>query len=123
MSKRTTLECPCCGNDGAESDRHGRYRDGQLLICSCEGHVMCCSEEAPRVWTADDCDCAAWPTLADIRAGLAADECESIKAALDRGDWNQNRTARALECRQSSLAHIINRHPELRAEIDRRLGK
>ncbi len=62
-------------------------------------------------------------TLTEIRAALAAKECKLFRAALAANGWNQNATARALECRQSSLTHIINRHPELRAEIDRRLGE
>lgn len=50
------LECPCCGDDGAQSDGRGMFLDGQPLICGCKGHVSCDSEpEPPYIW-ADDCD-------------------------------------------------------------------
>jgi len=45
------LECPCCGDVGAEPDSEGFYRDGQPLICGCVGHV--CVEEDGAA-TADD---------------------------------------------------------------------
>lgn len=36
--KESTLECPCCGDDGAESIE-GEFTDGQALICGCPGWV------------------------------------------------------------------------------------
>ncbi len=33
------LECPCCGDDGAMTDRWGRFYDGQPLKCGCVGWV------------------------------------------------------------------------------------
>lgn len=39
MAEQTTLECPCCGDDGAVSDDCGMFFDGQRLICGCAGHV------------------------------------------------------------------------------------
>lgn len=44
----TYLECPCCGDDGAESDVDGYFHDEQALICGCSGHV--CVEEDGNVW-------------------------------------------------------------------------
>lgn len=38
-SARTYLECPCCGDDGAESDADGLFYDGQPLRCGCAGCV------------------------------------------------------------------------------------
>ena len=34
----TYLECPCCGDEGAES-LDGLFLDGQPLICGCPGQV------------------------------------------------------------------------------------
>lgn len=52
------LECPCCGDVGAEPDSEGFYRDGQPLICGCVGHV--CVEEDGDVWINNfDCPCQA----------------------------------------------------------------
>jgi len=36
---RVYLECPCCGDDGAVSDREGWFHDGQALLCGCSGWV------------------------------------------------------------------------------------
>jgi hypothetical protein len=33
MSDTVVLECPCCGDDGAESNHEGVFVDGQTLIC------------------------------------------------------------------------------------------
>lgn len=35
----TTLECPCCGDDGAVADANGEFHDGQRLVCGCNGLV------------------------------------------------------------------------------------
>lgn len=35
------LECPCCGDEGAESDSEGYFYDGDPLICGCSGWVSC----------------------------------------------------------------------------------
>ena len=43
----TTLECPCCGDDGAESP-YGLFYDGQELICGCPGWVSV--DEDGDVW-------------------------------------------------------------------------
>jgi hypothetical protein len=43
-----TLECPCCGDVGAESNAVGEFYDGQALVCGCPGHV--CAEENGDVW-------------------------------------------------------------------------
>ncbi len=50
-----TIECPCCGDDGATSDADGFFYDGQELECGCDGHVSCCFEIEPyiRAW---DCE-------------------------------------------------------------------
>jgi len=39
MSGKVYLECPCCGDDGSESDSDGLFYDGQALICGCPGLV------------------------------------------------------------------------------------
>jgi hypothetical protein len=41
-----TLECPCCGDDGAVADQQGLFYDGQPLVCGCPG------------WVTVDDDCA-----------------------------------------------------------------
>ena len=43
-----TIECPCCGCEGAESDDDGLFFDGQALICGCPGHV--CVDEDGECW-------------------------------------------------------------------------
>ena len=50
------LECPCCGNEGAEADKDGLFTDGQPLICGCTGCVTCDSENEPEI-NAYDCGC------------------------------------------------------------------
>ena len=52
----TFIECPCCGDDGAESNAEGYYYDGQPLICGCAGHVSCDSENEPDILIGE-CDC------------------------------------------------------------------
>ena len=52
---KTTLECPCCGNDGADSDEMGMYYDQQELICGCVGHVVVDEDD---VWiNTSECPC------------------------------------------------------------------
>lgn len=34
-----SLECPCCGCEGAVADADGLFYDGQPLVCPCDGHV------------------------------------------------------------------------------------
>lgn len=48
MSPQLTLECPCCGDVGAEADGDGLFWDEQALACGCVGHV--CVEEDGDVW-------------------------------------------------------------------------
>lgn len=48
MTMTTTLECPCCGDDGATSDAEGLFYDGQPLECGCPGHV--CVDEDDGAW-------------------------------------------------------------------------
>jgi hypothetical protein len=45
---RTTLECPCCGDDGCESNDRGEFFDGQSLTCGCPGWVTV--EEDGEAW-------------------------------------------------------------------------
>ena len=35
-----TLECPCCGDEGASADKDGLFWDEQSLECGCPGHVV-----------------------------------------------------------------------------------
>lgn len=52
---QTYLECPCCGDVGAESDLNGHYYDGQPLVCGCDG---CVSVDEDDVYiNADGCEC------------------------------------------------------------------
>jgi hypothetical protein len=44
----TELECPCCGDVGAEADAKGEFYDGQPLVCGCNGHV--CVDEDGETW-------------------------------------------------------------------------
>lgn len=49
------MECPCCGDDGAESDEDGFFFDGQGLICGCHGWV---SADEDETWiNTDGCAC------------------------------------------------------------------
>lgn len=34
-----SLECPCCGDDGAFPNANGLYYDEQALVCGCLGLV------------------------------------------------------------------------------------
>jgi hypothetical protein len=43
-----TLECSCCGDDGAVADSDGLFFDGQDLICGCPGWVTV--EEDGEAW-------------------------------------------------------------------------
>jgi hypothetical protein len=52
----TELDCPCCGDVGAEADKAGLFYDGQELICGCKGSV-CCDSETEAYVLVDDCDC------------------------------------------------------------------
>jgi len=51
----TTLECPCCGDDGADANEEGFFYDGQPLICGCVGHVVVDEDD---IWVnAAECPC------------------------------------------------------------------
>ena len=50
---KSYIECPCCGDDGAESDIEGYFYDGQLLTCGCRG------------WLSVDEDGDVWANLVD----------------------------------------------------------
>ena len=52
----TFIECPCCGDVGAESNAEGYYHDGQELVCGCAGLVSCDCETPPYI-SIFDCDC------------------------------------------------------------------
>lgn len=62
---RVYLECPCCGDEGAESDEDGCFTDGQPLMCGCVGHVSAAADdEDPWIHSGDDpCPCAVWRRL------------------------------------------------------------
>jgi len=49
----TTLECPCCGCEGAVSDEAGLFHDQQPLICGCPGWVCADGEEEPWISLGD----------------------------------------------------------------------
>jgi hypothetical protein len=51
-----TLECPCCGDDGAYADSDGMFTDGQPLVCGCTGNVTCDMENESDI-NAYDCEC------------------------------------------------------------------
>jgi len=48
------LECPCCGDDGAESDEQGLFADGDSLICGCNGWVSVDRETDPYITLGDE---------------------------------------------------------------------
>ena len=53
----STLECPCCGDDGAVSTPDGEFYDGQALICGCVGWVSV--DEDGEAWINNgDEDCS-----------------------------------------------------------------
>jgi hypothetical protein len=47
------LECPCCGDDGAQSDADGYFMDGQTLICGCSGWVSVSADDRPWINNGD----------------------------------------------------------------------
>ena len=53
MSEQVYLECPCCGEEGAESDADGCFTDGQALICGCPGWVSVSEDEEPWINNGD----------------------------------------------------------------------
>jgi len=58
------LECPCCGDDGAEANWAGEFVDGQALICGCPGWVSVSEDEEPWINNGDT-RCTAAHTVAD----------------------------------------------------------
>lgn len=57
----TYLDCPCCGGAGAES-ADGLFREGDPLICGCDGFVSIDDGDADPARHeayvyADDCEC------------------------------------------------------------------
>jgi hypothetical protein len=51
---RPTLECPCCGDDGAVADADGLFHDGQALICGCNGLVSVDEDDGPWINNLDE---------------------------------------------------------------------
>lgn len=51
---RRTLECPCCGDDGAVSDAGGMFYDGWPLICGCTGVVSVDEDGEPWINNLDE---------------------------------------------------------------------
>ena len=51
--ERETLECPCCGDEGAVADDRGEFFDGQPLVCGCPGHVTLDGESEPWINNGD----------------------------------------------------------------------
>jgi hypothetical protein len=50
MPRVKYLECPCCGDDGAEANGVDEwFYDGQPLLCGCLGHVSVCADEDPYI--------------------------------------------------------------------------
>ena len=52
------IECPCCGDDAAESEANGLFYDEQPLTCGCVGHVSVDEDGAVWVSIADGIPCA-----------------------------------------------------------------
>jgi hypothetical protein len=52
--KPDTLECPCCGDVGAEADRFNWFYDGQPLICGCPGWVSVSDDDEAWINNGDD---------------------------------------------------------------------
>lgn len=40
------LECPCCGDVGANAHDDGYFYDGDTLVCGCNGSVLADEDEA-----------------------------------------------------------------------------
>lgn len=72
------LDCPCCGDEGAESDDQDMFADAQPLICGCPGQVSCDAESDPYINIDDMMPCVA----CDLRARVA--ELEAEVARLGR---------------------------------------
>jgi len=53
-----SIQCPLCGDTGAESDAEGLFADGQPLICGCPGRVCVDCEEGglADIWINNDTD-------------------------------------------------------------------
>lgn len=51
---RLFLECPCCGDVGAEADEEGLFTDGQKLVCGCPGWVSVDAENEPFINNGDE---------------------------------------------------------------------
>jgi hypothetical protein len=50
------LECPCCGDVGAEPHTDGDYYDGDPLLCGCNGSVSLDEEGAwIRISDCEEC--------------------------------------------------------------------
>ena len=56
---QATLECPCCGDDGAIGDDEGKFYDGQGLVCGCPGMVSLDAETEPYVAVDECAECVA----------------------------------------------------------------
>jgi hypothetical protein len=59
-----TLECPCCGDEGAVADAEGCFTDGQPLTCGCPGMVSVDTESDPFINNGDE-PCAKCARKAD----------------------------------------------------------
>ena len=49
-----TLECPCCGEDGAYSDAEGFFYDEQELACGCDGWVCVDEDDEPYIYIQEE---------------------------------------------------------------------
>jgi hypothetical protein len=49
------LECPCCGDVGAEADGEGLFTDGDSLVCGCAGSVSADEDDVSIVLSDDEC--------------------------------------------------------------------
>lgn len=50
------LECPCCGNEGAQADEYGYFHEDQPLICGCDGCVDIDDDGEASITVFDDGD-------------------------------------------------------------------
>ncbi len=107
-AERLYLECPCCGDDGAESDDGGEFYDGQPLICGCVGLVSVDSETDPWINTGDEpCACG------ESRLNMPEDDAKAQE--VERLTAENERLSDLLDATETS--HGILNQDLLAAEI------
>lgn len=59
--RRDELECPCCGDTGAEGDTENLFYQDQPITCGCVGHVTLDDNDhgdiTAYIWIDEDVPC------------------------------------------------------------------